>query len=605
MKCRRAFSYARFSNSNQAEGFSLARQLEAAKAYCDRKALVLDERSFCDQGVSGYQGSNAAAGDLAEFLELIRAGRVPKGSVLIIENVDRLTRLQPDVATALFMEVVNAGVDIVTLAPEQEYTKANIHSVGVWVPLQVAICLAHEESRKKSERLRDAWGRKRKALADGKKLSRRGPFWLKADGAGGWEEIPEKAALMRNIFRWSGDGLGVTRICERLHKEWPRGLTGRGWQPNNVRKLLRSRAALGELQPYVGTCAKKGGIKSTRRPAGPPVLGYFPAIVSETEFYKAQREMDGRRKGGGRSAGAPNLFNGMLYDATDRQRVVLNSDRRGRVLVSSGALRKMKGSRFRSLAYDVFERAILSALSELKPADVTRDSGREEDAVELWSGRLTAVNHKISQAQQRAAKADDPTVFLDLLEELGKDRKATIAALERAKAEATSPAADALGECGTLVGLLAAADGSERDELRHRIKGALRRLVEDVWVVVVRRGNDALVQARLYFRGGRWRSYLILYRPGKAGAVAARPGQLYVASLPSGTGLPVGNQDLRDPDEAEGTRRFLESYPVELMDRLLRGEPLATDAEIRASERKARYEPHTPSPQSSKGSRGR
>ena len=34
MKSRRAFSYARFSSAAQADGFSLVRQVEAAKAYC-------------------------------------------------------------------------------------------------------------------------------------------------------------------------------------------------------------------------------------------------------------------------------------------------------------------------------------------------------------------------------------------------------------------------------------------------------------------------------------------------------------------------------------------------------------------------------------------
>src|SRR5215212_5173939 len=102
-KTRRAFSYARFSSAAQAEGFSLVRQVEAAKAYCARNNLVLDERTFHDEGVSGFHGSNATAGQLAEFIELVKGRSVPKGSVLIIENIDRLSRLSPDEATNLIM----------------------------------------------------------------------------------------------------------------------------------------------------------------------------------------------------------------------------------------------------------------------------------------------------------------------------------------------------------------------------------------------------------------------------------------------------------------------------------------------------------------------
>ena len=95
---RRAFSYARFSSAKQSDGYSLARQVEAAKAYCTRNGLALDDRSFCDMGVSGFHGQNSIAGDLGVFIELLKDGRIPKRSVLIVENTDRLSRLPPDEA---------------------------------------------------------------------------------------------------------------------------------------------------------------------------------------------------------------------------------------------------------------------------------------------------------------------------------------------------------------------------------------------------------------------------------------------------------------------------------------------------------------------------
>src|SRR5262245_5720286 len=108
---RKAYSYARFSNPSQADGRSLERQLEAARDYCQRHRLDLDERGFLDRGKSGYTGANATAGDLAEFIRLIEDGRVPKGSVLIVENTDRLSRLPADQASALITRIVRAGID--------------------------------------------------------------------------------------------------------------------------------------------------------------------------------------------------------------------------------------------------------------------------------------------------------------------------------------------------------------------------------------------------------------------------------------------------------------------------------------------------------------
>src|SRR5262249_35787215 len=176
-KVRSAFSYARFSTSEQKEGRSLARQMELTQAYCARRGLALDERRFADLGVSGYHGTNATHGELADFLEMVRDGRIPKGSVLVVENVDRLSRLPPDRATALIMEIVEAGVEVATISPEAGYTKANIHQVGVWVPLQVALCLAREGSREKSEGLGGGWGGQRKTGATGK-VEGKGPAWV-------------------------------------------------------------------------------------------------------------------------------------------------------------------------------------------------------------------------------------------------------------------------------------------------------------------------------------------------------------------------------------------------------------------------------------------
>ena len=74
---RRAISYARFSYSKQADGFSLERQLEAAAAYCRRNNLTLDEQSFTDTGVSAFHGANARRGALSEFIALVESGRIP------------------------------------------------------------------------------------------------------------------------------------------------------------------------------------------------------------------------------------------------------------------------------------------------------------------------------------------------------------------------------------------------------------------------------------------------------------------------------------------------------------------------------------------------
>jgi DNA invertase Pin-like site-specific DNA recombinase len=522
---RRAFSYARFSTAGQLDGRSLKRQEEAAKAYADRHGLVLDDRTFMDLGVSGYHGANATVGELGVFLDMVREGRIPKGSVLIVENIDRLSRLPPHEANNIIMALVKAGVEVVTTSPEQVYNAKNIHQVGTWIPLQVAQALASEESRKKGERCSDAYAAKRAALPQGHKMTKKGPAWLQlSPDRKGWIVIEEKAALVRKMFQLAIEGYGVPRIAGLLDQEYPEGLTGKGWQPGYICRLLRSRSVVGEYLPHVGTAAKKGR-KATRKPAGDPIKGYFPAIVTEADFYRVQAAVDGRRSGGGRATGTPNLFNGLLYDAADGKRMICNATHGRKVLVSSGAIRKQAGSAFRSIYYGVFERAILSRLRELTPADVMSKPGAAADREAAVTGRLVVVNRKRQEIKARADQEDDVTDFLDLLASLDRQRKALIKELEQIQAEKTAQGGDNVGELTSLIGLLDEAAPEDKPALRTRIKAGLRRVVNSIWVWVVRRNKIKVIRTCVFFNRAadgkfRFRNYLIVIRAGTNG----RPG---------------------------------------------------------------------------------
>ena len=77
----KAISYLRFSTPEQALGNSTERQLKAARDYCARNGLDLDESmDLHDEGKSGYKGDNLKKGaDLFDFLALVKAGKIPAG----------------------------------------------------------------------------------------------------------------------------------------------------------------------------------------------------------------------------------------------------------------------------------------------------------------------------------------------------------------------------------------------------------------------------------------------------------------------------------------------------------------------------------------------
>ena len=81
------------------------------KEWVDRHSdLVLSDDDFTDEGVSGFDGSNVRKGDLGRFLHLVRTSEIPKGSILVIEQWDRLTRQNPMDAIPLVRDILYPNV---------------------------------------------------------------------------------------------------------------------------------------------------------------------------------------------------------------------------------------------------------------------------------------------------------------------------------------------------------------------------------------------------------------------------------------------------------------------------------------------------------------
>src|SRR5947209_7662561 len=116
-----AFSYARFSSPQQAKGDSVRRQAELRDGWRARSGAVLDTSlTLVDAGVSGFTGATRDNPDrhaLAAFLEVGKPGRIPRGSYLVLESLDRLTREHIRPALTLLLNLIGAGIRVVQLLP--------------------------------------------------------------------------------------------------------------------------------------------------------------------------------------------------------------------------------------------------------------------------------------------------------------------------------------------------------------------------------------------------------------------------------------------------------------------------------------------------------
>ena len=175
-----AISYLRFSSSKQKKGASYDRQLEATENYCVQNNLILIDK-IEDKGISGWNEDNLEeTAALGKLLKLIESGKIKKGTTLIVENLDRITRATLNKAVNLVTGILENGIDIVTTMDGKRYQK-NSTPTDLMIAI-IYLTRGNDESEIKSKRVKQAWVKKRQLINEGKfvKLTQH-PNWLKIE----------------------------------------------------------------------------------------------------------------------------------------------------------------------------------------------------------------------------------------------------------------------------------------------------------------------------------------------------------------------------------------------------------------------------------------
>lgn len=275
----RVYSYLRFSDPRQATGSSADRQLLYAQKWAAERGLVLDESlSLRDEGLSAYHQQHVKQGALGAFLKAVDEGRIPSGSVLIVEGLDRLSRAEPIQAQAQLAQIINAGITVVTASDGREYNRAGLKAQPMDLVYSLLVMIrAHEESDTKSKRVKasirrlcEGWqaGTYRGLIRNG-----RDPQWLRWDGQA-WQLIPERVEAVRYALELYKQGEGATRAVRKMMErgyelsEW--GLAGQ-----QIYRLIKLPALRG---------AKRISVD------GEDYLleGYYPALLTDGEYRELQ-----------------------------------------------------------------------------------------------------------------------------------------------------------------------------------------------------------------------------------------------------------------------------------------------------------------------------
>ncbi|KAA0589952.1 recombinase family protein [Azospirillum oryzae] len=576
-----AFSYIRMSTPEQLKGDSLRRQLERSRRLAEARGWTLDE-TFRDLGKSAYRGTHIESGAFGEFLERVRAGKVPTGSVLIVESLDRLSRETVPVALQTFLGIINAGLVLVTLdsEPPREF---RADSANVTFDLMLSILelsRAHAESRRKSDLLKPAWENKRRqAREDKKPLTRRLPMWIRiVDGQ--FEIIPERAEVVREIFELSVAGIGREKLVKLLNGRGIPAPGGGEWGKSGISHILDTPAVIGRFQPSE-TYYENG--RKLRRPVGDIIEGYFPPVIPVDLYNRAHAARQSRSLGyGGRTGWTfSNIFRGLCYCGACGGKMEYfnkgnNLEKGGRYFMCASVKRGSGCQERVTYRYVHFERAFLDNCHHF---DFSRLNAAAASDLQHVRERIAELALEQTDLNKRYA------TILELAETNGlSDRIRTrVAELETALdlnaaeqdklrvKEATlahSGQSDTIRQLLEVRGRMETATGEDL----YRIRAQLSAMIREFTVGIVFWNGIATVAVG---NSGMATPFMALYMFNKAGKLLIRTGLEFGPSTDQHA-VPVG-------DIGTGT-------PEELQERLR-----AVDATLKAvSALKARMEPTIP-----------
>jgi len=362
-----AYRYHRFSSKAQDRGSSLERQQQATASLCREMGWEV-AGTLEDLGRSAWKGDHLRAGNLGQFKARVDAGEIPPGSVLVVENIDRLSRENVKKARRWIEEVTEAGIKVAVCSPSPKvFDEASLSGDNIIDLLTYLLEAkrAREESDRKSVLLQGMWTRHLAGARDGRIFTARCPGWLSVVGTGAdrrFEAIPEHVEIVRQIYEWSAEGFGAYAICEKLNqlgiKPWGKNFykhPATYWRHRYVRDVLLSPAVEGEYHP-----------RSKGVPTGERIENYYPRVVDADLVARARSKLLDRRGTGGANRGqARNLFAGKVKCGHCGNNMVRTVQRqRFQYLICQGAVTK-SGCTNRGYRYDYFEKAALNEILHL------------------------------------------------------------------------------------------------------------------------------------------------------------------------------------------------------------------------------------------------
>lgn len=282
------YSYSRFSKLRQRDGDSLRRQREFAEKIAEEHGLTINEELvFSDHGKSAFHAEHKSKGNYGAFLKAVEDGKVVKGSILIVESFDRLSRENALSAQSDIAALIEKDIIIITSIDGNVYSKEVLNRDPSLLFLMIAAMIrANEESLTKQKRsLQRIQGAVKKWKSGDKtvKLGGSTPTWIKRK-KDGWVFDEEKANTVKQMCDMYINGKSMGDIVAYLNdNNTPTFGKSTSWAVTTVTTIFDNIGLFGRKVIALGA-SNDGVIK----PFKATVDNYFPALITEEEFALIQ-----------------------------------------------------------------------------------------------------------------------------------------------------------------------------------------------------------------------------------------------------------------------------------------------------------------------------
>jgi len=393
-----AVGYIRFSREDQGKGSTIERQSENILAYCQQHGLDIIE-TLIDEGFSASKGEHIShpKAKFGAFLARVDKGEY-LGHALVVEQLDRLSRLGIDASSEICRRLLKGGVTPHITQENRAITSLDDLSTVILNTIQAFA--AAEYSKKLSERIGAAWAAKKAKARDTRKaITAHVPNWLEAVMDGEIRALPDRVATVQKIFRLAENGYGVRRIADQLAAEGDQPFSrpgnkkqGKSWTTVYIQSILANRAVLGEYTPR--DCE--------------PIFDYFPRIIEQTQFDSVRAAVRGRdrvsaetrRYCGGKGDGSRNLFSRLVFDCETGR--VMNFHNKGGTNASFLVSAWESGEKTKRIRYDLMELGVLQFLGDVDWRAVASEGDPKE--LEGLKQRLNEIATEIDRLNRVVAR---------------------------------------------------------------------------------------------------------------------------------------------------------------------------------------------------------